>query len=256
MSDFFIVVILCITGGVLSALGASLFLLLNDRLQQILIPHMISYAVGALLGAAFIGLIPHAMSLEKDVHKIGAVILLGVIVFFVLEKLVIWRHCHAPNCEVHHGHEHANKPAGILLMVGDGVHNFIDGILIAGAVLIDVHLGIVTGIAVVAHELPQEIGDFAVLLDSGFSKLSAFMLNMLSSLATLVGGSLAYFILKEAMVALPYIIAFAAASFIYVAVADLIPPLHKKTRLMDSSKQFLLILIGIGTIYLSHNTMH
>jgi len=161
----------------------------------------------------------------------------------VLEKLLIWRHCHFGECEAHgdehehdghdHGHSHAHataKSAGSLIILGDSMHNFVDGVLIAAAFLTDVKLGIVTSLAVAAHEIPQEVGDFAILLQSGYSRSKALFYNILASLGTVLGGVLAYFSLEDLHNSLPYFLALAASSFIYIAVADLIPSLHKKNR--------------------------
>ena len=141
-------------------------------------------------------------------------------------------------------------------LVGDGLHNFIDGVLIGAAFLTDIHLGIVTSLAVAAHEIPQEVGDFAVLLHSGFSTGRAFLFNLLSSLATVVGGVLAYYSLRDLEPALPYVLAIAASSFIYVAVADLIPGLHKRVEFSATVKQLLLIGAGVTLIYLTHSSLH
>lgn len=254
-------------GGVLSVLAAALMLLFPEPLRTRLLPHFVSYAIGALLGAAFLALLPHALAMPgiHDLHIITGTVLLGVLGFFLLEKMVLWRHCHHAECEVHspdEAHSHApaaqstNHAAGTLILIGDGIHNLVDGILIAAAFLTDFHLGVVTSLAVAAHEIPQEVGDFAVLLHSGFSRSRALFYNILSSLATLVGALLAYYSLREAQAALPYILAVAASSFIYVAVADLIPGLHKRHQARATVQQILLIAAGVVTIYFAHATLH
>ncbi len=174
--------------------------------------------------------------------------------FFVMEKLVLWRHCHADHCEAHvpegHNHNHDHGRSGMMIMVGDTFHNFVDGIIIAAAFLADFRIGVATALAIIAHEIPQEVGDFLILLHSGYTKRHAFMLNLLSSLATVVGGVLAYFMLQSMHEWIPFFLAIAAASMIYVAVADLIPGLHKRPELHATLQQALLIGLGIGSIWL------
>ena len=160
-------------------------------------------------------------------------------------------------------HAHAHDPAqqrasaaGYLIVIGDGVHNFVDGVLIAAAFLTDLHLGIVTAVAVAAHEIPQEVGDFAILLHSGFSRGKALFYNVLSSFTTVIGGVLAYFSLGLAQTALPYVLAVAASSFIYIAVADLIPGLHKRLEPLVTLQQVVLIAAGVSLIYFTHAALH
>lgn len=244
-------------GGVLSVLAASVFLLLPDRIRNQIVPHFVSFAIGALLGAAFLALLPHALRGTSDYHTLGLAVLLGILGFFVLEKLVLWRHCHTEHCEAHtpaaddHG-----QAAGTLILIGDGLHNLVDGVLIAAAFLTDIHLGIVTSLAVAAHEIPQEVGDFAILLDSGFSRRKALLFNVLSSLTTLIGALIAYWSLAYMTDALPYILAIAASSFIYIAVADLIPGLHKRLHFSATLQQLALISAGVMVIWLAHSTLH
>lgn len=263
------ILLFSLLGGVLSVLAAAVFLLFSERLRARLLPHFVSFAIGALLGAAFLALLPHALEGPgvEDLHIITGTVLLGVLGFFLLEKMVLWRHCHHTDCEVHapddgHGHvqEHAghqvNHAAGTLILIGDGIHNLVDGVLIAAAFLTDIHLGIVTSLAVAAHEIPQEVGDFAVLLHSGFSRARALLYNIIASLTTLIGAGLAYYSLREAEAALPYILAVAASSFIYIAVADLIPGLHKRLEVRATAQQVVLIAAGVLTIYFAHSTLH
>ncbi|MGZ8213284.1 MAG: ZIP family metal transporter [Methylosarcina sp.] len=264
------IIIFTAVGGILSVMAAAVFLLLTDRQRNQVLPHGISFATGALLAVAFWGLIPHAFEEIKpeQFQSLSGTILAGILVFFVLEKLLIWRHCHYGSCEAHgddghvhevghshHGH-HLGKSAGTLIILGDSIHNFVDGILIAAAFLTDIKLGIVTSLAVAAHEIPQEVGDFAILLDSGYGKAKALFYNILSSLATVLGGILAYFSLDELHASLPYFLALAASSFIYIAVADLIPSLHKKTDLRAAFEQIALIAAGVLLICLLHGYVH
>ncbi|WP_262964445.1 ZIP family metal transporter [Methylobacter psychrophilus] len=271
MNLLVLIIIFTAVGGVLSVMAAAVFLLLRDHHRSAILPHGISFAIGALLAVAFWGLIPEAFEKVKpeQFQSLSATILAGILGFFVLEKLLIWRHCHYGRCEAHgddtqsdnhahsHGHSHGGaKSAGALIIVGDSIHNFVDGVLIAAAFLTDVQLGIVTSLAVAAHEIPQEVGDFAILLDSGYSRGKALFYNVLASLTTVLGGVLAYFSLEDLHDSLPYFLALAASSFIYIAVADLIPSLHTKTDMKTSLQQIALIAAGVFLICSLHNIAH
>ncbi|HEX5363049.1 MAG TPA: ZIP family metal transporter, partial [Gallionella sp.] len=172
------IVIASIAGGVLSVLGAALFAF-NSHMQRYL-GAMVSYAIGALLGAVFLDILPEAITLSTNVAALSATVLFGIMLFFILEKLVLWRHCHHEHCEAHESpadaHSHDHGRTGMMITVGDTFHNFVDGVIIAAAFLTDVHLGMVTALAIIAHEIPQEVGDFVILLHSGYSKLRAFQL--------------------------------------------------------------------------------
>ncbi|MDH3888339.1 MAG: ZIP family metal transporter [Gammaproteobacteria bacterium] len=253
------IIIFCLLGGLLSVLAAALFLVLSEPLRNHVLPHLVSFATGTLLGAAFLGLLPHALDtvVSTDVHIIPMTVLLGLLGFFLLEKMVLWRHCHADHCEVHAPDQKSREHStGAMILVGDGLHNFLDGILIAAAFLTDIHLGVVTSVAVAAHEIPQEVGDFAVLLHSGFSRKRAFIYNILTSLTTVVGGVLAWFALQYVEAVLPFVLAIAASSFIYIAVADLIPTLHQRVEGSATFQQIALIAVGILLIYAAHSTLH
>ncbi|MFW5450639.1 MAG: ZIP family metal transporter [Methylophagaceae bacterium] len=250
-------------GGLLSVILASTFLLLSENARNVAVPHLVSFAIGALLGASFLGLIPHALDYTPtiDAHDIGLTLLLGLLSFFVLEKFVLWRHCHSDHCDVHlpdssHNHDYKGQATGTLILVGDAIHNFVDGILIAAAFMTDLHLGIVTALAIAAHEIPQELGDFIILLHSGFKRSKALYYNVLSSLGTVVGALLAYFALADMQHLLPYILVVAASSFIYIAVADLIPGLHHKVKPSETLQQVSLIAAGTIFIFVTHNTLH
>ncbi len=253
------IVLFSLLGGLLSVLAAALFLLFSESLRNRLLPHLISFATGTLLAAALMGLLPHALANAPggDVHAIPLALLLGLLGFFLLEKLVLWRHCHADHCEVHGPDDHHRRQStGMMILFGDSLHNFLDGILIAGAFLTDVHLGVVTSLAVAAHEIPQEVGDFAILLHSGFNRNRAFLYNVLSSLTTVVGGLLAWLALQQMQNVLPYVLAVAASSFIYIAVADLIPTLHQRVEGREALQQVVLIACGVLLIYLTHSALH
>jgi zinc and cadmium transporter len=235
-------------GGLLSVVIAALFAW-NARASHI--PVLISFAVGALLAAVFLEILPHAFSAGRDPRTIAATILFGILFFFVLEKLVLWRHCHEDHCDAHDAQppQHDHGRSGMMIIIGDTVHNFVDGVVIAAAFVADVQVGVVTAIAIVAHEIPQEVGNFLVLLHSGFSRGRALALNAMSSLAMLAGGLLAYFSLQEMQQVIPLLLAFAAASMIYVAVADLIPGLHRRPELAAGAQQVLLISGGVALVW-------
>jgi zinc and cadmium transporter len=254
------IIVFTTLGGVLSVLAASFILVVPEGLRQLLMTPLVSFATGALLGAAFLGLLPEAVEAagHDNLHLVALTILAGLLAFFLLEKLVLWRHCHADECEAHgidldHARRHAT---GNLILVGDGVHNMVDGVLIAAAFLSDVRLGVVTSLAVIAHEIPQEIGDFAILLHAGFSRARALLYNVLSSLTTIIGGIAAYFSLSLTHRAVPYVLAVAAASFIYIAVADLIPGLHKRLELRVTMQQIASIAAGVAVIYIAEALLH
>ena len=234
------IIVFSILGSVGAIAGAALLLLFQEGTRKTLLPCLLSYAIGTLLGAAFLGMIPHALQQATPI-AISGTVLVGIVLFFVLEKIVIWRHCHDTECEVH-------SSAGPLILIGDAFHNFVDGFVIAAAFLTSVPLGIAASLAVIAHEIPQEVGDFAILLENGYSRTRALVLNLLSSLATLPGAVIAYFFLGSTREAVPFILALSAASFIYIAVADLVPSLHRQIGLKAALMQFVLILAGIGTI--------
>ena len=239
-------------GGLLSAALASLFLLYTESRRARLLPHLISFATGAMLAAALLGLLPEAIVDVGPgrVQAIGAALLGGIAFFFVLEKLVLWRHCHTEDCEQHQvpSVEHRDRAAAWIVLFGDGVHNAFDGVLIAAAFLTDVRLGILTTIAITAHEIPQELGDLAVLLHAGMKPLRALLFNAASSLTSIIGGLVGFLALRGTLDVLPYAISVAAASLIYVAVADLIPGLHRRVDPAGSAMQVLLIGAGVAVI--------
>jgi len=239
-----LITVFSLLGSVGAIAFAGVFLLFPERTRASLIPALISYASGTLLGAAFLGLIPNAIS-RLEAATVLQFVLAGVLLFFMLEKLILWHHCHYKECE-------ARDTAGPLLLIGDAFHNFVDGVIIAAAFIISVPLGISAALAVIAHEIPQEVGDFGVLLDSGYKKERAFLLNTLSGITTVPGALLAYFYLREVQGLIPYIMAISAASFIYIAMVDLIPALHRKAGMAPGVRQFALMLAGVATIALFH----
>lgn len=253
-------------GGVASALVAAFAL--YAKLSSI--ERWVAFAVGAMLAVVFLDILPHALSDGATPSSLMAWVLGGVLFFFFLEKLVIWRHSHGdltPHSQtpdpVHsaHDHHHAHQGhdggrSGLMVLIGDSLHNATDGVVIAAAFLADFRLGVVTSLAIIAHEIPQEVSDFFVLLHSGYSRRKAFLYNLLSSLAMVVGGVVAFFALERAEAYVTPVLAFAAASMLYVAVADLIPALHRRFSLSDTLQQMLMIGLGIGTVTLTHALLH
>ena len=226
-------------GGLLVASGV---LLINDSRRARLIPWLVSYAVGALLGVSMLAILPQALE-DLPPSRVFATLLGGILAFFVLEKLVLWRHCHTHDCEVHDG-------SVFPVLIGDAFHNFVDGAVIAAAVMTSVPLGVNTALAIAAHEIPQEVGDFAILLHAGYSRRRALLLNVTSGLASAAGALLALGALKLMPVVLPYCLALAAASFLYVAMADLIPGLHRGRTDAHSLRQVVLIGAGVATAFI------
>jgi zinc and cadmium transporter len=237
-----------ILGSVGAIVGAASFLLFPKPVRERLVPVLVSYATGALLGAALLGLLPDAIQ-RTGSEPILATVLAGLILFFVLERIVIWRHCHVMGrCEVH-------KTAGYLILIGDALHNFVDGIVITAAFLSSVPLGISVGVAVLVHEVPQEVGDFAILLDNGFTRKQALGWNLISGAATVPGALAGYIGLLQVSAGMPYILALSAASFLYIGLADLIPGLQGRIGAEPGVTQFLVMLSGVGTIILLR-TLH
>ena len=240
MSTFFVAIGLSLVGGLGGLLVASGILLVKDSARSKLIPWLVSYAVGALLGVSMLALLPASLE-ELPPPRVFMTLLLGILLFFVLEKLVLWRHCHTHDCEVH-------ESTVFTVLIGDAFHNFVDGAVIAAAVLTSIPLGVTTAVAVAAHEIPQEVGDFAILLHAGYSRSRALLLNVLSAASSAVGALAAFFAFDSVPRLLPYFLALAAASFLYVAMADLIPGLHRGRTDASSMRQILLIGAGVATM--------
>ncbi len=236
-----LIILFSLLGSVGAIITASVFLLFKEKIQKVLIPCLVSFATGTLLTAALLGLIPHALEHITPFQTLFTV-LTGIILFFLLEKIVIWRHCHHSKCiEVH-------KNTAPMILIGDAFHNFIDGVVIAASFLISIPLGIAVSLSVIAHEIPQEVGDFGILLHSGYSKKKALIWNTISSATTLPAAIIAYFALEKIHNIIPYVMAISAASFLYIALADLYPELHRKTGIKHSIIQIVLMLAGIGTM--------
>lgn len=228
-----------LAGGVLSVAAAAL---LSLTVLARWAPRLVSFSVGVLLAAAFLNILPEAAQ-QLPFHEVGATVLAGILLFFALEKTALWRHDHALQRATAAPH-----PAGLMIVLGDGLHNFVDGVLIAAAFLHDPALGVATTAAVIAHEIPQEVGDFMVLLATGYSRQRALLLNAVSGSAAVAGGLLGYLALQGVQGAIPYLLALAAASFIYIAVADLVPALQKHRKPLDFAVQFALLGGGVGLV--------
>jgi zinc and cadmium transporter len=239
-----IVLGLSVVGSLGGLLIASFLLLFREGARVRFVPWLISYAVGTLLGVAFLALLPQTLEHLEPLKAFGT-LLVGIVGFFLLEKLVLWRHCHTEACEVHEVH---GRSAASLVLIGGALHNFADGAVIGAAVLTSVPLGLSTALAVAAHQVPQEVGDFAILLNAGYTRAHALLLNMLTSAGGLAGAVAVYLAAGPLPNALPYVLAFAAGSFLYVAMSDLIPDLHRGPINAGSLRQILLMGAGILTI--------
>jgi zinc and cadmium transporter len=214
---------LSVLGSLGGVIVASSFLLLHEQIRVRLVPWLISYAVGTLVGVALLALVPEALS-ELPARPAMLTMVAGILGFFMLEKAVIWRHCHDDEeCHVH-------NTAASLVSIGDMFHTFVDGAVIAAAVLTSIPLGVTTALAVAAHEIPQEVGDVAILLRAGYSRLRAFTLNVMAGIGGILGAAAMVLASNLVPQALPYVLAFAAGNFLYVAMADLIPDLRQLRR--------------------------
>ncbi|WP_371851796.1 MULTISPECIES: ZIP family metal transporter [Duganella] len=216
------------------------------------VERMVSLSVGLMLATSLLHALPEAFDSTASPRSLFATLLGGLLAFFVLEKLAIMRHSHHHEHDGHHHHHGHDKSeagkAGWMILVGDGMHNFTDGILIAAAFLADPQLGLVTGLAIIAHEIPQEIGDFIVLLNAGFSRTRAYVYNLLCSLLSIAGGLLGYYFLDRASSLIPYVLVFASSGFIYIAVSDLMPQMQRRATLRESVPQVLLIATGVAIV--------
>ena len=239
MSTLVYIVAATLAGGILSVAAAAVFAL---RARESDVPMLVSFAIGTLLAAALLEILPHALETAARPGIVTATLLGGILAFFILEKLLLWRHAHD-------GHGHAEGRVALMVIVGDSFHNLVDGVIIAGAFIADFELGVVTSLAIIAHEVPQEVGDFLVLLHSGYSKREAFFYNLVSSAAMLVGGTAAYFALQGLREWIAPLLGIAAASMLYVSIADLIPGLHKRVEPRAAAAQVALILAGIATVW-------
>lgn len=244
--------------GLFSITAAAVF---SFALLSKMVERMVSLSVGIMLATSLLHALPEAFESKADNHTLFAVLLGGLLAFFVLEKFAILRHSHHHEDDGHgHHHGHDKKEAGKagwMILVGDGLHNFTDGILIAAAFLADPHLGLITGLAIIVHEIPQEIGDFIVLLNAGFSRTRAYVYNLICSLMAVLGGLLGYFTLERGMEWIPYVLVFASSGFIYIAVSDLMPQMQRRATLRETIPQILLIGAGVAIVlFLTRHAHH
>lgn len=247
-----------LSGGLLSV---SIAAGLSNALLGVLVRHLVSLSTGVLLGTALLHVLPEAFEAEgTSPHALFLTLLGGLLFFFLLEKAELYRHGHHHEHDHHHHHhgfdaEQAGR-GGWSVLVGDSIHNFCDGVIIAAAFIADPHLGLVTALAIIAHEIPQEVGDYIVLLNAGFSRGRALFFNALSGLAAVAGGVLGYFLITPWQSALPYMMVVASSSFIYVAVADLIPQLQQRLTLKETAMQIGWLAAGLviinGIVHLIH----
>lgn len=242
------VIIALAAGSIGSILLASGLLLISQKELEQVSSYLLTFAGGTLLGAAFSGMLPKAIYINGEIGVILNLTLAGIILFFILEKLILWRTCENKDCE---RQKNASAP---LILIGDGLHNFIDGLIITSAFFTSYRFGIIVTITVLAHEIPQELVDFGILINNGYSKTKALAYNLLSGATMFLGGFLAYFTLEAANKFVPYVLAFSAASFIYIALADLVPQMHGKTGFINSFIQVSLIISGVVIIYVLKNT--
>ena len=243
------IVLATFAGGVLSVLIAAT---VTVGVLGRVVRHMVSLSVGILLGAALLHVLPEAFESQAGAHALFATLLGGLMFFFLLEKAELYRHGHHHEGDGHEHHHHYDEQqagrGGWAVLVGDSIHNFCDGVIIAAAFLTSPSLGVLTALAIVAHEIPQEVGDYIVLLNAGFSRAKALLFNALSGLAAVVGGVLGYFVVGPWQDLFPYLLVVAASSFVYVAVADLLPQLQRPLPLRDTVAQIVLIAAGLSLI--------
>jgi len=248
MTTFYWILGATLISSVGSLMLAALLLLFPDEKQNRIIPGLVSYAVGALLAGALVGLLPEALhhfeELNVAEHTPWLVLLAAILGFFLLEKVIRVHHCHNTTCE-----SHSNESVKMIL-IGDALHNFVDGVLIAASFMVSVEVGIIATTSIFVHEVAQEVGDFGILLHSGYSRKKALLANLFSALTAVVGAVLGYWFIDTIEPALPYVMTIAAASFLYIALADLSPELHKTTTFKHSVTQLFLVLLGVGTILL------
>ena len=254
LQSILLVTALAGTASVLVAASCSLALLSK------MIHNMVSVSVGILLATALLHSLPEAFTMPGvSPQLLFATLLAGLLGFFLLEKIALLRHSHhheGDGHNHHHGHDaEVAGRSGWMILVGDGLHNFVDGVLIAAAFMADYQVGLFTAIAIIAHEIPQEIGDFIVLLNAGFSRRRALLYNFICGLSAVVGGVLAYYFLERAHAAMPYLLVLASSSFIYIAVSDLIPQMHRRPHWAESLRQTILIACGVGFVVLL-STLH
>jgi zinc and cadmium transporter len=227
--------------SLISLIGVFTFSININKLKKIVL-FFVSFASGALLGDAFIHLLPETVAHNGFVINISLYVLSGILVFFIVEKFIHWRHCHIPTTKMH------PHPFAYVNLVGDGVHNLIDGMIIAASFVIDINVGIATTLAVILHEIPQEIGDFSILIHGGFKRKKALMLNLVTALTAVVGALIVLVVGENILNINNIIVPFAAGGFIYLACSDLIPELHKEEKPLKSVAQLIFFVLGIAVM--------
>jgi len=257
MTEIYLYTLLSVIAvSVISLIGV-LALSFKEHILQKSVFILVSLAVGALFGDAFIHLIPEALSESSNETITSILIIVGILLFFVMEKFLHWHHSHGDDDDIKLHHKNDKKkqkgnihPTGYMILVSDGVHNFLDGIIVAVSYMVSIEVGIATTLAIVLHEIPQEIGDFGVLIHAGFSKVRALFMNFLSALLAIFGAVLALLLGEGSAVFAHWIIPIAAGGFIYIAGSDLIPELHKTRNIKSSFIQFLALLVGVLAMFL------
>lgn len=240
MNTLSYIIIFSLIGGILSLIGGILLIYFDKSVRKIIIS-FVSFAAGVLLAASFFDILPEAIELSQDSEKILQISLIGFITFFILEKFLIGLHPHHNDDSIHDHKEHISK-VPVLLMIGDSLHNFLDGLIIGATFITDIRLGIVTSLAIIAHELPQEIGDFSVLMHAGWNKNKIILINVFSSLLTIIGGVAIYLYADSVAKFTPHLLAFTGGVFIYIAASDLIPEVahhQKRSQLKIITFSFL-----------------
>lgn len=249
MSDPVLLTLLSVVAVSLVSLAGIALFMINTRLIRTGLLYLVGFSTGAILGDIFLHMLPELAEETPDFGQAMMVVLGGILFSFVIEKIIHWHHCHVlPDDHGHHNAEH--HPVGYLCLIGDGIHNFVDGILIAGSYLVSTEIGVATTLAVILHEIPQEMGDYAVLLHSGFSRKSALGWNLLSAVAAILGAVLVLAggtVIESLSI---WLLPFAAGNLLYIAGSDLIPELHRQSRAGQSLLQLLAMILGIGFMYL------
>jgi len=232
-----------IVTSLISLMGILFFKVPINKLEKVIM-FLVSLSAGTLLGDSFLHLLPESVESLENNTIVWAGVLIGIILFFILEKIICWRHCHIPTSEKH------IHPVGKMNLIGDALHNLIDGMILAGSFIVDFNLGIITTIAVISHEIPQEIGDFGVLIHAGFSTKKALLFNFFSALASILGAIIIIFLGQKIIGLSDLILPITAGGFIYISASDLIPELKKDVSINKTIKQLLGIFLGLGIMIL------
>jgi zinc and cadmium transporter len=240
MSTFWIIILSSLAMSLVALVGLFTFVLKEKTLRKIILP-LVAFSAGALLGGAFLHMIPESIGKFKTNQEVFILVLIGFSIFFLLEQFIHWHHCHKLPSE-------HKKPVTYLILIADGIHNFIGGLAIAGAFIIDIRMGMVTWIAAAAHEIPQELGDFGILIHGGWSKKKALIFNFISASTIILGALLAYFLSNY--INITFLVPLAAGNFIYIACSDLIPEVKHGCSVKNNIIHFIFFILGILLIYL------